>query len=286
MLTDQRQPLVAVVDDDRDTRELYRMVLESVGYRVEEAGTVAAALAVCRSFVPDVVLSDWLLPDGDGGAICEAIYTRGATRHVPVVVLSGLTLSDATEAHLRQHGLVTVLGKPSDPDTILNAIADALVLGTERRVRATASRARRYARQAQRRAAQLRAAPGETTSDASALLARAAARCSGSICLMIADDQARYIAAGGATRELTGYEPAELLRLTVWDLTPAPQISANHSLWDQFISMGKQEGPYTLRRRDGESVETRYCALANIAPGWHLSVLAETPSMPVTLTPR
>ena len=58
-------------------------------------------------------------------------------------------------------------------------------------------------------------------------------------------------------------------------------------MWDQFISMGKLEGPYTLRRRDGVSVETRYCALANIAPGWHLSVLAETPSMPVTLeTPR
>jgi CheY-like chemotaxis protein len=281
--TERQSPLVVVIDDDRDTRELYRIVLESVGYRVEDAGTVAAARSAFQGVVPDVVLSDWLLPDGNGGDVCAAAFARGATRHVPIVVLSGLTLTSDAEARARQRGLVKILGKPADPDTILNAISDALIVGTERRVRAAVSRTKRYADQARRRAAQLRTGAVNTAADASALLARAAARSAGSICLMIADDHARYIATGGATREVTGYEPAELLQLTVWDLTPSQKTAASQGLWARFISAGQQEGPYTLRRRDGEAIETRYCALANIAPGWHLSAIAEAPTMPVTL---
>ena len=38
MTSELTPPLVLIVDDDTDTRELYRMVLESVGYRVEDAG--------------------------------------------------------------------------------------------------------------------------------------------------------------------------------------------------------------------------------------------------------
>ena len=61
-MTDSRHPLVLIVDDDLDTRELYRMVLESVGYRVEDVGLVQRAIAAVSAQVPDVVLTDWLLP--------------------------------------------------------------------------------------------------------------------------------------------------------------------------------------------------------------------------------
>ena len=44
-MTDSHHPLVLIVDDDPDTRELYRMVLESVGYRVEDVGLVQGASA-------------------------------------------------------------------------------------------------------------------------------------------------------------------------------------------------------------------------------------------------
>ena len=42
--------------------------------------------------VPDVVLTDWLLPDGNGLDVCRALERRAATRHVPVVAVTGLTL--------------------------------------------------------------------------------------------------------------------------------------------------------------------------------------------------
>lgn len=282
MAPDRRQPRVVVVDDDLDTRELYQLVLESVGYRVESAATVASATLAFRRGVPDVVLTDWLLPDGDGDAVCAALSAEAATCRVPAVVLSGLKLPDDVEAQARQRGLVAVLEKPADPDRILNAIADALVIGVERRVRAAAARTKRYVEQVHRRAARLRT-PAGSPAEASALLARAAARSGGSICLMIADDHARYVAAGGPIHELTGYEPAELTQLTVWDLTPVGVTSDAHGLWTQFISAGRQEGHYTLRRRDGGSIGAGYCAVANIAPGWHVSALAELPAMPISL---
>ena len=51
-MTTDHHPLVLVVDDDSDTRELYRMMLESVGYRVEDAGQVHSALAVAAGASP------------------------------------------------------------------------------------------------------------------------------------------------------------------------------------------------------------------------------------------
>src|SRR4029453_1737209 len=124
------------------------------------AATVAAAAGAFRRAVPDVVLTDWLLPDGDGGAVCEALSAQAATCRVPAVVLSGLKLPDDVEAQARQRGRVVVLEKPADPDRILNAIADALVIGVERCVRAAAARTKRYVEQVHRRAARLRTPAG------------------------------------------------------------------------------------------------------------------------------
>src|SRR5687768_9702353 len=92
-------PLVLVVDDDADTRELYRLVLEAVGYRVEVAAHVRGAAAGLDRFVPDVVLTDWLLPDGQGLDVCEAMLSRRATRLVPVVAVTGLAFDE--ELHRR-----------------------------------------------------------------------------------------------------------------------------------------------------------------------------------------
>jgi PAS domain S-box-containing protein len=283
MTTDLDPPLVLVVDDDSDTRELYRMVLESVGYRVEDAANVRAASTVLSRIVPDAVLTDWLLPDGDGLDVCHALRGRGATRTVPVVAVSGLTFDGEGEARARQEGVVTFLEKPTDPDAILGASRDALLVGTERRLRAAAERAKRYAEHVSRhrRLTDRAGCPAE----AEALLRRAAARSGDGVALMIADDSAHYVAASGPTRELTGYDASELTALSVWDLTPLADTVEGHGLWKQFIATGVQQGHYVLRRRDGKPIEAQYVALANIAPGWHVSAIAEVPHMPVSLGP-
>ena len=218
MTSDLTPPLVLVVDDDTDTRELYRMVLESVGYRVEDAASVSSADAALARVGPDVVLTDWLLPDGNGLDVCRALGRRVLTRHVPVVAVTGMTLGDGAVKAEDCPAMVTVLQKPADPDAILAGIREATIIGLERRLRAAAARAKRYAEKISRRTRR----PEDIRADAETLLQRAVARSGDSVALMIADDRARYVAASGPTRQLTGYDSNELTTLSVWDLRRSP----------------------------------------------------------------
>lgn len=277
-------PLVLVVDDDLDTRELYGLILETVGYRVDAASRVAEVSAAIARALPDVVLTDWLLPDGTGLDVCQRLQDSAATRHVPLIAATGLGLSESQVADARQRGCVAVLVKPIEPDAILEAIRLALVNATRDRVRAMAQRMQRYARRVP--------FPGATTGEAhgaaryaGALLARAAASCRDRVAVLIADDSAHYVAASG-TSALTGYEPDELAALSVWDLTPPLDTRQSEGQWQRFIASGMQEGLYTLRRRDGRTVQAQYCAIANIAPGLHVSALAVAADLPARLPSR
>ena len=67
--------------------------------------------------------------------------------------------------------MVTVLQKPADPDAILAAIREAAIVGLERRLRAAAARAKRYAEKISRRTRR----PEDIRADAETLLQRAVA---------------------------------------------------------------------------------------------------------------
>lgn len=64
-------PLVLVVDDSRLQRKIATALLEKWGYRVIEAASGEAALALCDSHSPDLVLSDWMMPGMSGLEFCQ-----------------------------------------------------------------------------------------------------------------------------------------------------------------------------------------------------------------------
>jgi PAS domain S-box-containing protein len=282
-MTDLHPPLVLIVDDDSDTRELYRMVLESVGYRVEDAGHVRTATAAARALIPDVVVTDWLLPDGEGLEVGRALRANRHTRRIPIVAVTGVTLDQAAETNASLEGITAILRKPANPDDILSAISAALTNAAERRLCDAATRTRRYAEQVRRLAMSPAGCRAGIRVDPGVLLERVASRSDHSIALVLADDSGHYVAASGATREVTGYDAAELAGLTVWDLAPPSESVDGKGLWSQFIATGAQQGRYVLRRRDGRPVDAQYCALANIAPGWHVSAFAEARALPLSL---
>ena len=124
-------PLVLVVDDDADTRELYRLVYESGDFRVAEATSVAEALASAASLRPDVVLTDWLLGDGDGFALCRGLRGAGHTRDIPVIAATGVTLSSDEIAQASELGCRAVLTKPIALDAMVKLTADAVQSRTQ-----------------------------------------------------------------------------------------------------------------------------------------------------------
>jgi len=86
-----RPPLVVVVEDEPDLRDLIAHVLESAGMRCVGAGTVREALAVVRQHAPDLVVLDLMLPDGSGIDVCRRLREDPTTRDVAIVMLTART---------------------------------------------------------------------------------------------------------------------------------------------------------------------------------------------------
>ena len=138
-------PLVLVVDDDPDTRELYRMVFDMAGFRSADADTVASAVASCRVEAPDVTLSDWRLPDGDGLELADALVRMAETRHTALVAVTGVSMSPELLAQATSRGFSKVLQKPVLPEEILTTVEEMSRVSAGRRLRLAAELTQRYA---------------------------------------------------------------------------------------------------------------------------------------------
>ncbi|MDI2124792.1 response regulator transcription factor [Yinghuangia seranimata] len=89
---DGEPPRVLVVDDEPDLADVLSAALRADGWQVRTAGTGAAALAEARSFLPDAVVLDWMLPDLDGLQVL-----RGLRHELGAVCVLFLTARDAVE---------------------------------------------------------------------------------------------------------------------------------------------------------------------------------------------
>jgi CheY-like chemotaxis protein len=120
MTTDVR-PLVLVVDDYQDAREMYAEYLSVSGFRVAEAATGLEALEQAFALQPDVILMDLSLPGMDGWAATRQLKTDERTRTIPVVALTGHALAGASEG-ARKAGCDSFVTKPCLPDELVAEI--------------------------------------------------------------------------------------------------------------------------------------------------------------------
>ena len=114
-------PLVLLVEDDTDTREMYSEYLSYSGMRVAAAPTGLRALQHVREQTPDVVVTDIWMPGMDGLELSRRLRAEEPTRDVPIIAVSG----DPTE-RAREAGCDMMLEKPCTPDRLLHAIEDVL----------------------------------------------------------------------------------------------------------------------------------------------------------------
>ncbi len=109
-------PCVLVVDDNAALRGLVRANLEREGYQVVEAGSADEALDVAAERTPGLVLLDVVLPGTDGWQLLQRLQElHGA---VPVIMFSGQV--DASSADARQLGAKAFVGKPFDPQQLVD----------------------------------------------------------------------------------------------------------------------------------------------------------------------
>jgi CheY-like chemotaxis protein len=120
---------ILVVDDDRSTRHLIRLQLQSAGYAVETAVDGASALARIGRKAFDLVLLDVWMPGMDGLEVMARLREKPSP---PKVIV--MTVDDAPETvlrALREHACRYVT-KPVEPSELIGLISEVLASGPER----------------------------------------------------------------------------------------------------------------------------------------------------------
>jgi two-component system, cell cycle response regulator DivK len=121
----QDKPLVLVVDDYADAREMYAEYLEFSGFRVAEAKNGAEALDKAFELTPDVILMDLSLPVMDGWEATRRLKADERTRGIPVVALTGHALSGHSNG-ARDAGCDAFVTKPCLPDALVQEVKKQL----------------------------------------------------------------------------------------------------------------------------------------------------------------
>jgi CheY-like chemotaxis protein len=123
-------PLVLLVEDHTDTRQMYAEFLRAT-FDIVEAADGRQALELARARPPAVVVTDLSLPGMDGFELIAHIRVDPAMRRVPVVCLSGFG-GESHEERARAAGCDRILQKPCLPDRLADAIGEVLT-GNARR---------------------------------------------------------------------------------------------------------------------------------------------------------
>jgi len=99
--------------------------------------------------------------------------------------------------------------------------------------------------------------------------------------VFVADSRGRFVAANAAATELTGYAIAELLELSVAQITPSADERESETLWRVFLQQQQQRGNFQLLRKDGGVIAAEYAAMTDMLPGLHVSIVrVRTPASP------
>ena len=115
---------ILLVEDDEPTLDAYRALLEHAGWEVAVAMAGDEALRLAAATPPDLALIDISIPGVDGWETTRRLRAAAATRHLPVIAVTGHALAEDL-ARAREVGCDAYLVKPVDPQQLL-AEADRL----------------------------------------------------------------------------------------------------------------------------------------------------------------
>ena len=117
---------ILLVDSQPSDRRSYMTLLGNFGHRFLEADDGAQALELARAELPDLVITDILMPNMDGFTLVRRLRAEPLLMGVPVIFHTANY--DVTEIHrlARSSGIQYILRKPAEPQEILRAVNESL----------------------------------------------------------------------------------------------------------------------------------------------------------------
>lgn len=84
---DPNRPIILLVEDDADMRLFIRQELENQ-YQIEEATNGAVGLEKAQKMIPDLIITDVMMPEMNGMELCRILKTSATTSHIPIIILT------------------------------------------------------------------------------------------------------------------------------------------------------------------------------------------------------
>ena len=109
---------VLVVDDELDTLNLLRTILEISGYAPITTLNSVDAVGLAEVEKPDVVLLDIMMPKLDGFTLCKMMRKNEATKSLPIIFVTAYESLDIEERRV-EAGANKVINKPIDMDVLI-----------------------------------------------------------------------------------------------------------------------------------------------------------------------
>lgn len=120
-----RIPNILLIEDDRDLRSVYTMILRSQGYRVETANDGMAALIKLKDFTPDLILLDYLMPRMDGKTFLQN-YDAGDFPDTKIVIATNIS-DQHTVDELKELGAYKTIIKANLSPSELLALVEKIL---------------------------------------------------------------------------------------------------------------------------------------------------------------
>ncbi len=121
---DSAKPLVLVIDDNRDIREMVSELLKEE-YSVITASNGTEGVKKAAKYVPDLIVCDVMMPGIDGLESCRRIKNETVTSHIPVLMLTACSL-DEQRVQGYDSGADGYLSKPFSTDVLKSRIASLI----------------------------------------------------------------------------------------------------------------------------------------------------------------
>ncbi len=115
------RPVILVVEDDDVLRMVLRFEIEKRGFVVREAENGAAALSSFKNRVPDIIVTDLMMPVMDGFSFIDEVRHSAASAGVPIIAISAVKDQEMGRRALAL-GANTFMAKPLSPEGLLKTI--------------------------------------------------------------------------------------------------------------------------------------------------------------------
>lgn len=119
------QPCILVVEDEEDIAELLRFGLQRAGFTVTLASNLQIAQSSIKKTLPDVIVLDWMLPDGDGVTWLQTLRSDKRTHQLPIIMLTARA-QEADKLQGLENGADDYMTKPFSPQELIARINTVL----------------------------------------------------------------------------------------------------------------------------------------------------------------